>query len=160
MKNGLKIGCALIIAAVVATGCDSGSKRTDAKKDTPAAKESKEHGHGHGPNGGVLFDFGKYHAEFTVDHGKAEATVLVIGNDEKTPVAVAAKELTLTIKETKTKAGKVVPAMTVKLLPKDEANGKASKFVGSDPGIGNVADFEGTVIGEVDGKPSQGEFKE
>lgn len=158
MKSVTKIG--LMVAFAAAVGCNSGSAPSDAKAEGPAAKQSKEHGHGQGPNGGVLFDFGKYHAEFTVDHGKAEATVLVIGNDEKTPVPVAAKELTLTIKETKTKDGKVVPAMTVKLLPKDEANGKASKFVGSDPGIGNVADFEGTVLGEVDGKPSQGEFKE
>jgi len=50
--------------------------------------------------------------------------------------------------------------MTVKLVPQNEADGKATKFVGTDPGIGNVADFEGTVLGEVDGKPSQGEFKE
>jgi hypothetical protein len=28
------------------------------------------------------------------------------------------------------------------------------------PGLGNVADFEGTVLGEIDGKPSKGEFKE
>lgn len=158
MKNVTKIG--LMVAFAAAVGCNSGGAPSDAKAEGPAAKQSKEYGHGQGPNGGVLFDLGKYHAEFTVDHGKAEATVLIIGNDEKTPVAVAAKELTLSIKETKTKDGKVVPAMTVKLLPKDEANGKASKFVGSDPGIGNVADFEGTVLGEIDGRPSQGEFKE
>ncbi len=28
------------------------------------------------------------------------------------------------------------------------------------PGLGNVADFEGTVTGEIDGKPSSGDFKE
>jgi len=50
--------------------------------------------------------------------------------------------------------------MTIKLLPKVAADGKASKFVGTDPGLGNVADFEGTVIGEIDGRPSQGTFKE
>ena len=46
------------------------------------------------------------------------------------------------------------------MLPKDEKNGKATKFVGTDPGLGNVADFEETVIGEIGGKPSHGEFKE
>ena len=91
---------------------------------------------------------------------RADQTVLIIGGDEKTPLPVAASELTLSIKQTKTKEGKVVPPMTVTLLPKDEANGKATTFVGSDPGIGNVADFAGTVLGEVDGKPSQGEFAE
>ena len=32
----------------------------------------------------LVFDLGKYHAEFTVDHDKKECTVLVIGADEKT----------------------------------------------------------------------------
>ena len=50
--------------------------------------------------------------------------------------------------------------MTIKMLPKDATAGKASKFVGTDPGLGNVADFEGTILGEIDGQPSQGEFKE
>ena len=44
------------------------------------------------------------------------------------------------------------------MLPQDASDGKASKFVGSDPGIGNVAAFEG--MGEIDSKPSQGTFKE
>ena len=62
--------------------------------------------------------------------------------------------------ETKTAEGTAVPPMTITMKPADAADGKASKFVGSDPGLGNVADFAGTVSGEVDGKPSQGEFKE
>ena len=36
----------------------------------------------------------------------------------------------------------------------------AALLTGTDPGLGDVADFEGTVVGEIDGKPSQGEFKE
>jgi hypothetical protein len=39
-------------------------------------------------------------------------------------------------------------------------DGKSTTFVGADPGIGNVADFAGTVSGEIDGKPVMGEFKE
>jgi hypothetical protein len=158
MNNVKMMGLMVVLA--VALGCDKGTKPSDTPKAAPAGKESEEHPHGKGPNGGVVFDLGKYHAEFTVDHGKAEATVLMLGADEKTPKAVAAKELTLTTKETKTKEGKVVPPMTVKLIAKDEADGKASKFVGTDPGIGNVADFSGTVIGQIDGRPSSGEFKE
>src|SRR5262249_50311524 len=116
--------------------------------------------HGKGPNDGVVFDLGKYHAEFTVDHKKSEAMILILGDDEKTPVAVEAKDLTVTTKEAKTKDGKVVAPMTIKMLPKEESGGKASKYVGTDPGLGNVADFEGTVVGVINGKPSQGEFKE
>jgi hypothetical protein len=53
-----------------------------------------------------------------------------------------------------------VPAMTIVLLPTDASQGKAAKFVGTDPGIANVADFAGTVTGEIDGKPASGEFDE
>jgi hypothetical protein len=138
--------------------------------DTPKSAVSKAkskskaegHNHGKGPNGGVVFDLGKYHAEFTVDHPAKECAVLFITGDDKDakPLFVGATELTLATKETKTADGKVVAPMTIKLVPKDDKEGKASKFVGTDPGIGNVADFAGTVLGEVDGKPSKGEFKE
>lgn len=160
MKYAKHLCLGLLVAALAATGCNQqgGTQKADGKKE--AAKKEDDHGHGHGPNGGVVFDLGKYHAEFTVDHPKSECTVVVLGSDEKTPTPVAAKELTLTTKETKTKDGKVVAPMTIKLTPKDEKDGKASKFVGTDPGLGNVADFAGTVLGEIDGKPSQGEFKE
>ena len=66
----------------------------------------------------------------------------------------------LTTKQKKTKEGQVVPLVTIKMLPKEEAGGKTTAFVGTGPGLGNVADFEGTVLVEINGKPSQGEFKE
>ncbi len=50
-----------------------------------------------------MFDLGKVHGEFTVDHDKKECTVLVIGDEEKTPLPVAAKELTVTTKASKSK---------------------------------------------------------
>ena len=162
----------LLVAALALTGCGGGSPTSPQGKVGPGpAKDpgkgdgkKEEHApHGKGPNGGVVFDLGSYHAEFTVDHPKKECTVLILSPDEMKPMPhpVACKELTLTTKPTKTeKEGKPVPAMTIKLLPKDEKDGKASKFVGTDPGLGNVADFEGTVLGDIDGKPSQGEFKE
>ncbi len=163
MKISKLLSLGMLIAAVAVTGC--GGKKTEPSKTEPTKSGGKtdEHPpHGEGPNGGVIFDLGRYHAEFTVDHLKKECMVLIVAGDDKNakPLAVAAKEFTLTTKETKTKEGKVVPPMTIKLLPTDEKDGKATKFVGSDPGIGNVADFEGTVIGEIGGKPSQGEFKE
>ncbi|MCA9070562.1 MAG: hypothetical protein KDA84_16640 [Planctomycetaceae bacterium] len=163
MKYTNILSLSLLAMALAVTGCSEKTKTGDADKDAKTTKtgdEPKEHAHGTGPNGGVVFDLGKYHAEFTVDHPKAECTILILGDDEKTPTPIDAEEFTLTTKETKTEEGQVVPPMTVKMLPQDASDGKASKFVGSDPGIGNVADFEGTVIGEIDGKPAQGEFKE
>ena len=158
MKYMKRISPGLLVAAVMVVGC---SKPSDIK---PAAKNPTdkvaEHAHGTGPNGGVVLDLGSHHAEFTVDHGKQQCAILILGDDEQTPTAVSADELVLTINETKTDDGKIVEAMTIRMLPEDAVDGRASKFVGTDPGIGNVADFEGTVSGEIDGKPAQGEFKE
>jgi hypothetical protein len=86
--------------------------------------------------------------------------VLMLGDDEKTPVAVAAKEVTVTTKQTKTRGGEVVEPMTIKLSPANENGGKATTFVGTDPGLGHVADHEGTVFGTIDGKPARNTFKE
>jgi hypothetical protein len=161
MKYMKMLSPGLIIVALMMTGCTKPADKAavnDSK--APAASATTEHSHGTGPNGGVVFDLGNHHAEFTVDHGKQQCTILFLGSDEKSPNAVAASELTLAIKETKTKDGKIVEAMTVTMLPESAADGKASKFVGTDPGIGNVADFEGTVSGEIDSKPAQGAFKE
>ena len=171
MKDAKIVLVGLLAVALGPVGCgqpsattpkDKGAVKDGAKKDTAKKDGGKEdeHVHGKGPNGGVVFDLGKHHAEFTADHDKKECTILVLGEDEKTLKPVAAKELTLTTKPTMTKEGKVVPPMTIKLLPKGETAGKASKYVGADPGLGNVAEFAGTILGEIDGKPSQGEFKE
>lgn len=168
MKYAKSLGLGLLMGVVLLAGCkqEGAAGTKPAVNKNPGAsntsKKEETHTHGKGPNGGVVFDLGKYHAEFTVDHPKKECTILIVTGDDKDAKAlpVASKEFTLTTKETKTAEGKVVPPMTIKMIAKDEANGKAAKFVGSDTGLGNVADFEGTVLGEIDGKPSKGEFKE
>jgi hypothetical protein len=167
MKYAKMLGLGLLtLTLAFVAGCPQAStpKGNVPAKDTAAKADSgkkEEHApHGKGPNGGVVFDLGKYHAEFTVDHDKKECTILVLDDDEKTVAKVASKEMTVITKESKTKDGTVVPPMTIKMLPKDEADGKASKFVGTDPGLGSVADFEGSVVTEINGKPSRGKFKE
>ena len=51
-------------------------------------------GHGAGPHDGTLADWGggKYHVEFTVDHDKQEATVYILGGDEKTPSPIKVRQ--------------------------------------------------------------------
>lgn len=168
--NHLRLG--LVLVALAAAGCGdkpADPKGTDPKGAGPKGTDKTGTGHsggddhhGTGPNGGVIFDLGKYHAEFTVNHDKKECYVLFVKGDDKdaTPLPVAVGALTLSTKPTKTKDGKAVPALTIGLKPTDAKDGKASKLVGTDPGLGNVADFEGTVAGEIDGKPASGEFKE
>jgi hypothetical protein len=167
-SNVMKISnCAapgLLIVALGMIGCSKSSDAPPAaaSKTTDASKAPAEaaHTHGAGPNGGIVFEVGSRHAEFTVDHPKHECKFVFLGDDEKTPAAVAAAEFILIIQETKTADGTAVPSMTVAMLPVDAADGKASTFVGTDPGIGNVADFAGVVTGEIDGKPISGNFDE
>ena len=144
MKYLKKIAPGLLVAALCTAGCSSSSDSTPAASGTTTAPAA-EHAHGTGPNGGVVFEVGSRHAEFTVDHPKKQCTILFLGDDEKTPAAVAATEFILNIQETKTTDGTVVSPMTVTMQPVDATDGKAITFVGTDPGIGNVADFAGTV---------------
>lgn len=106
----------------------------------------------------MVFDLGANHAEFLVDHDAREFKTTFLDGDGKLAAPVAATEFTLITKETKTASGKAVPAMTVIMTPVEATNGNATTFVGSDAGIANIADFAGTVIGEIDGKPVSGEF--
>ena len=161
MKYANLFGLGLLAVALALTGC--GTPAATPKADDKKGGKGDDHApHGAGPNGGVIFDLGKDHAEFTVDHPKKECKILFVNGDNKDakPLALAATEFTLTTKATKTKEGTVVPPMTIKMLPTDAKDGKATTFVGTDPGLGNVADFEGTVAGQINGRPASGEFKE
>ena len=149
----------MLVAVLLMSGCSKSSDSTPAGTGTSAAPVL-EHTHGTGPNGGVVFDLGSHHAEFGVDHPKKQVTILFLSDDKKTPSAVAATEFVLNIQQTKTADGTVVAPMTITMSPADASSGKAATFVGTDPGIGNVADFAGTLSGEIDGKPAMGEFKE
>ena len=153
----------LLIVGLAVSGCAKSSEKKSAATDSKgsaSAPHAAEHTHGAGPNGGVVFELGGSHAEFTVDHAKQQCMIVVLGNNEKTPTPVAATEFVLSTKETKTADGKVVPSMTITMKPVDAKDGKAMKFIGTDPGLANVADFAGTVSGEIDSKPAMGEFKE
>src|SRR5688500_6185305 len=163
MKCLKGLAAILLMAALVISGCaKSNGSQPKASKTSGSARLSKAaaHSHGTGPNGGVVFDLGSHHAEFVVDHDKQQVTLTILGRDEKTATPVAATGFVLSINETKTANGRAVPPMTVDMQPVDARNGNAAVFVGSDRGIANVADFAGTVSGEINDKPAMGEFDE
>jgi predicted small lipoprotein YifL len=167
--NCTKFLCLALLLGALA-GCGekkpTDDKKPDSGKDplkgTKKDDKKDEHDHGPGPNGGTIFDLGKYHAEFTVNRDKKECAVLMLeGHDAKaTPLAVSAAELTLTTKPTKSKDGKDVPALTVTLKPTDAKDGKATKFVGAHAEFARDAAFAGVVVGEIDKKPAEGDFKQ
>ena len=162
-----------ILTAVLATGVAtlaSCEKPTAPPAASPSPTVKDDHGHDHGPGGhthgghgagpldGTLADWGggKYHIEFTVDHGRKETVVYVLGGDEKTPAPIKTPDgsLLLTIAE---------PAfqVTLKASPLEgETGGAASRYVGQHENLGIVREFAGSVSGEVDGTPYAGDFKE
>lgn len=156
---------ALLFSAISTVGCEQPTAPLTPQARTAAAKasghshdESTHHDHGAGPHDGTLADWGggKYHVEFTVDHGKKEAVIYVLGSDEKTAAPVKAVDgtLLLTIHE---------PAFQVELAARPlagEGDGKSSCYCGTHESLGIVRRFAGTISGEVDGTPFAGEFAE
>src|SRR5262245_9829343 len=107
MKSIRTLASGLTVLAILtlAVGCGPKEGSTPKGGDTNVGKSGKDdnHAHGAGPHGGTVSDWGggKYHVEFTVSHPKQEATVYILGSNEKTPAPIKAKDdqLLLTIKE-------------------------------------------------------------
>src|SRR5690348_2937222 len=105
------------------------------EKPVPPVKPAEahdDHAHGAGPHGGAIGDLGggAYHFEFTVDHGKHQAIIYILGGDAKTPAPVKADKLQLALKE---------PMIQVELVANSlagEPAGTSSRFVGHDDALG------------------------
>ncbi|MFT5527622.1 MAG: hypothetical protein ACI9HK_005604 [Pirellulaceae bacterium] len=151
---------AISTLAIVA-GCGGSQDPAPAGTQGNEQQQSGDHGHPHGghsagPHDGTLADWGggKFHVELTVDHDKQEATVYVLGDDEKTPSPIKATEIQLSISD---------PAMqvTLKAAPQEgDSEGSASRFVGNHESLGVVQEYAGTITGVVDDTPYSGDFKE
>jgi hypothetical protein len=145
-----------IVLVIYTAGCKKESEQAASNENQSSESTKGGHSHGSGPNGGAIADWGggKYHAEFTVDHDKKQATVYILDSDAKAPAPVKASELVLSIND---------PAFEVELRPQpleDETGGASSRFVGQHDNLGIVREFAGTISGEVDGTPYAGDFKE
>ena len=164
MKN-LELTLASLIAIgflASVTGCgDSQQPATPGPQvnEEQSIEHSDDHshsGHGAGPHDGTLADWGggKYHVEFTVDHDKQEATVYILGDDEKTASPIKAEEIQLSISDP-------VMQVTLKAAPQEgDPEGSASHFVGNHESLGVVQEYAGTITGVVDDTPYSGDFKE
>ena len=113
-----------------------------------------DHDHDEGPHGGTVIEFGKYHGEFVVDHTKKTATVYILDGKVKNAVPISASKLLLSIKTPQFQADLFA-------VPQDsDPKGKCSRFVATHENFAKKQEFEGTVSGEIDGKPYLGDFKE
>jgi hypothetical protein len=143
-------------ALAFVAGCGDSQQPETSGTEENAQQPAGHSGHGAGPHDGTLADWGggKYHVEFTVDHNKQEATVFILGDDEKTSSPIQAEEIQLSITD---------PAMQVTLTaaPQEgDPEGSASRFVGNHGSLGVVQEYAGTISGVVDGTPYSGDFKE
>ncbi|MBL8820452.1 MAG: hypothetical protein JNL58_30795 [Planctomyces sp.] len=168
-KYGRFLFASTVLAAMsFTTGCQETAapdSRTSSSTETSDADHGHEHGegegvhshsHGAGPHDGTLTDWGggKYHVEFTVDHDKQEATVYVLGSDEKSPAPIKTDKISLTIGD---------PELQADLLPvplDGETDGRSSRFVGKHEKLGTVQEYAGTISAEIEGTPYTGDFKE
>lgn len=162
----LTLGCQETTSTESATQPASGTAASDhGHEHGEAAHEHGEaghdhsepgHSHGAGPHDGTIADWGggKYHVEFTVDHERQEATVYVLGSDEKSPAPIRTDKVTLIIGD---------PQMEVDLLPvplEGESGGLASRFVGRHEKLAIVQEYAGTLSAEIEATPYTGDFKE
>lgn len=146
----------LLLITFAVAGCGSQPSADTNKSPATSKSESEEHAHGSGPHGGTIADWGggKYHVEFTVDHGKKEATVFILGSDAKSATPIKSTKLLLSITD---------PPFQTELTAQPiegEKDGMSSRFVGRHDTLGKVQEFAGTISGEVDGTPFAGDFKE
>jgi hypothetical protein len=149
------------LACTLATVIGCGSQPNKAAKINGGAKaeakssDKEEHAHGSGPHGGTISDWGggAYHVEFTVNHDKKEATVYILGSDEKSPAPVKAEKIHLVINDPATE-------LDLKAQPLEGEKEGASRFVGIHDNLGKVQEFAGTISGDVEGTPYTGDFKE
>ena len=143
----------LAVAMLVSVGCGQ------ARQGKRGAGHDHDHDHADaGPNGGAIVEWGdhEYHAEFTVSHPKKETIIYIWDKDLKKPVAAKADKVTLTITNE-------TPPLKIVLKPAPlpgEAEGTASKFVGTDDKLGVEKEFKGEISGEVNGKSYTGTFEE
>ena len=171
MKKLSLVTVACLVAAVLgcnqstptsdqASNATSGSASDDHRHDHANGKANDHsvegHAHGVGPHDGTIADWGggKFHVEFTVDHDKQQATVFVLGSDEKTASPIDAESIELSITD---------PEMQVTLSAEPQEGdpeGKSSRFVGTHEKLGVVQEYAGTMTGVVDGTPYSGDFKE
>jgi hypothetical protein len=145
-----------VLALAVGCGQPAASPVTPAAPGPTAGALDEDPDHAPGPHGGTVLDWGggAYHLEFTVDQEKKEATVYVLGSDEKTPSPIKAETIHLTINDPMTE-------LDLAAMPLEgEAEGTSSRFVGTHEALGSEKEFAGTISGVIEGTPYTGDFKE
>lgn len=151
-----RVTFAAVLGASLGLATGGGGDKPPPKPTVEHEKEKGEHDHGAGPHGGTVIELGsgKYHGEFTADHGKKEVTVYLLKEDVKTPARFKTDKIHLVVTNT-------TPKIELDLLPTDAGpDGKASTFRGTHEGFGTEMEYKGSVQFVADGKPYAEDFAE
>ncbi|MCE9525180.1 MAG: hypothetical protein K8R36_03895 [Planctomycetales bacterium] len=156
-KFALQVTVACALATMIGCGSQpkNAAKNENAPKTDAKTPAQEEHTHGSGPHGGTITDWGggAFHVEFTVNHDKKEATIYILGGDEKSPAPIKTEKIHLVINDPATE-------LDLTAQPLDGEKEGASRFIGTHDNLGKVQEFAGTISGEVEGTPYTGDFKE
>lgn len=151
-----------LIAVLSLVGCQPSAEndKSNGRSETPVdAEESPsthdEHAHAeHGPHGGELLELGKeaYHVE--VVHNDDALSMHVLDGAATTPVAIAAEQLTVSLKQD----GKVESFDLAASPEATDPAGKTSRFTSTESTLHKWLDAgaEGAVTLEIDGKSFTG----
>jgi hypothetical protein len=153
------MGCVLVLmtACLLTAGCTVGTGKGGAKKRVGGPSKAHDHAE-QGPHGGALAEWGeeKYHAEFTVDHPKKQATVYILDGTAKKPSPIPAETITLTLTNVKPTV-----QFTLKADPQEgDPKGSSSRFIGTHDQLGVEMEYEGEISGRVGDTPYVGAFEE
>jgi hypothetical protein len=148
--------CFACFVALVGFATLSGclNRATQAKKNNPKTEEKHDHAET-GPHGGPLAEWEEiYHAEFTVDHGKKQVVVYILGEKPTAAPTIEADKITkvkLTVLEPK-------PQVQLDLVHDAKlSDAKGIAFVGTHDVFAKPADLKLSISGNVDGKPYVGD---
>ncbi|MBI3410419.1 MAG: hypothetical protein HY040_18935 [Planctomycetes bacterium] len=156
--QGIAIAAIFASTFVIASGC--ADRKPPGKSGENTAKNGHKHDHPHeGPHEGALAEWGneEYHAEFTVDHEKKQATVYILDGEVKKAAPIPVESITLTLTNVKPTV-----QITLKADPdKGDPKGSSSRFVGVHETLGVEMDFKGQISAKFgDRPPYSGDFDE
>jgi hypothetical protein len=170
MKMLTKIAATAVLGTLlgITSGCSETPPKGKPADGKPVAKSSgaaahdhDEHGHpSAGPHGGHLIELGKeeYHAEIVHDDDAGTVTIYILDQDAKDAVAIDAEELRINLKHD----GKGEQFTLTADPQKEDAKGKASRFVSKDKELSEDLDHKGAnarLVVEIAGKSFTGEIK-
>lgn len=157
--QGITTACGLLLAVMLAVGCSQKPGGPPPAAQNGAGRD--EHAHPvEGLHGGELIELGKeeYHAELVHDEKAGTITVYILDAPAKAAVPIDAAEVTINLKH----QGQAKQHKLVALPDANDPQGKSSRFVSTDPELGEDLEHEGAepqLVVAINGKQYRGKIE-